>query len=130
MCVSILFVIFVQNIFHYDKYLMRCAPDRQKNVCLHLIDQYFCQVLTKTGMGLQNWGKTANIKFDEHMFCGSWTVICWHMDMAKLVHIFLQLLVTTFHQQQKGILQFRICMFTNTITIAQCEKSDKTLPGG
>jgi hypothetical protein len=50
---------------------MSYAQDRQKNVCLHLTDHYFCQVLTKTGMGWQNWGKTPNIKFNEHMFCGT-----------------------------------------------------------
>jgi hypothetical protein len=49
---------------------MSYAEDGQKNVCLHLTDHYFCPVLSKTGMGWQNWGKTPNIKFNEHMFCG------------------------------------------------------------
>ena len=68
---------------------MSYAQDRQTNVCLHLNDHYFCQVLTKTGMGWQNWRKTPTIKFNEHMFCVTWTVLCWHMDIAKLANILL-----------------------------------------
>lgn len=124
MCASLSFAIFVKNIFHSDKFFMSYTQDRQTNVCLHLNDHYFCQVLFKTVSGLQNRRKTPNIRFKEHMFCGTWTAICWHMDIGNLANIFLQLLVTTFHQEQKGILQFQICTFTNVLTVVWCEKSD------
>jgi hypothetical protein len=126
MCASLLFANFVKNIFHSDKFLMNDAKDRQMNVCLHLNYLYFRQVLIKTGRDWQNWRKTPNFKFDDHMFCGTWTVVCWHMDIVKLANAFLQLLVTMFHQEQKGILQFQICTFTNVLTAVWCEKSDNS----
>jgi len=126
MCASLLFANFVTNIFHSDKFLMNDAKDRRTNVCLHPNDHYFRQVLTETGRGWQNRRKTPDIKFNDHMFCGTKTVVCWQMDIVKLANTFLQLLVITFHQEQKGILQFQICTFTNVLTAVWCEKSDNS----
>lgn len=64
---------------------MNDAKDRQMNVCLHLNYLYFRQVLIKTGRGWQNWRKTPNIKFDDHMFCGTWTVVYGHSEVSKCI---------------------------------------------